>query len=184
MDTEIDKVKYEYHRIPTMWDTRVPPKGRPPSILLMPYIRSEGFCFSDARLIRPRSKGGKVICTITTKDEEKYIGEAYCSCSDNFCYALGREISLGRAEDKRRNEVPKKPGMTSEEMERLANEASKEMSDYIEKTGNLHVGLAYATILSTIAQLSLLVDPDDLVAAMEMVTKQVKGFVDKIDEAH
>ena len=97
METEIDKVHFEYRRIPAMWDTIVPPKGRPSSRYLMPYVRGEGFCFSDARLIKPRSKGGKVICTITAKDEEEYFGEAYCSCSDNFCYALGREISLGRA---------------------------------------------------------------------------------------
>lgn len=183
MDAEIDKVQYKYYRIPYVSTINIPEKGRPHSVHLHHYVRGEGFASISGRM-SPRSKGGKVICTITTKDGEEHAGEAYCSCSDNFCYKLGREISLGRAEDKRRNEVPKKPGMTSEEMERLANEASKEMSDYIEKTGNLHVGLAYATILSTIAQLSLLVDPDDLVAAMEMVIKQVKGFLSKIDEEH
>ena len=96
MDTEIDKVKYEYYRIPYALLLNVPEKGRPHSRCLFPYVRGEGFHATDSRL-SPRSKGGKVICTITTKDEEKYIGEAYCSCSDNFCYALGREISLGRA---------------------------------------------------------------------------------------
>ena len=183
MDAEIDKVQYKYYRIPYVSTINIPEKGRPHSVHLHHYVRGEGFASISGRM-SPRSKGGKVICTITTKDGEEHAGEAYCSCSDNFCYKLGREISLGRAEDKRRNGMPEKLGMTNEEMERLANEASKEMSDYIEKTGNLHVGLAYATILSTIAQLSIMVNPDDLVAAMEMVTKQVKGFVDKIDEEH
>lgn len=97
MDAEIDKVHFEYRRIPMTWEFDVPCKGRPASKHLFPYVRGDGFLNNNDIKIPPLSKGGKVVCTITAKDEEQYIGEAYCSCSENFCYKMGRDISLGRA---------------------------------------------------------------------------------------
>jgi len=95
METEIDKVHFTYQRIPISWDDKTPKKGRPSQRLLFLYVRGVGFGFTTKQ--PPRSKGGRVICTITTKDDSQYSGEAHCSCSENFCYKRGRDISLGRA---------------------------------------------------------------------------------------
>lgn len=85
------KMSFEYYRVPTT--IRVPRKGQPSSRLLYRYRRGEGFTEITNE---PRSKGGLTLCTITCGDQA-ITAVAACSHSDNFCYKLGRDISLGRA---------------------------------------------------------------------------------------
>ena len=90
------EMNFYYYRIPDTI-TKPPPKGRPHHDWLHRYFRGYGW----ARLgfvgrVAPKPKGGRTVCRITVNGKD-WIGDAYCSHSDNFCYALGRQISLGRA---------------------------------------------------------------------------------------
>ena len=88
---ETDEVKFYYSRIPDTYE--LPKKGKPPKNHLYAYVRGDGFALTCP----PASRGGRVDCTITAPDGKVYMGQAKCSCSDNFCYKTGREIALGRA---------------------------------------------------------------------------------------
>jgi len=88
------KIKFSYYRIPNTID--VPCKGRPKIKYLHKYVKGkgwEGFSYPS----RPLPKGGVTVCIIENRDGVRVQARASCSHSDNFCYALGREISLGRA---------------------------------------------------------------------------------------
>jgi hypothetical protein len=44
----------------------------------------------------PQTRGGMTICRLLT-DAEQFVGYAYCSNKDNFCYKTGRILAFERA---------------------------------------------------------------------------------------
>lgn len=88
------KKKFDYYRIPDTF--RPPTKGRPGIGNLYTYARGDGFKTNALNGVAPASKGGVTTCDLTVNGETIQTA-AYCSHSDNFCYARGRDISLGRA---------------------------------------------------------------------------------------
>lgn len=45
----------------------------------------------------PHVKGGKTVATVVDDAGNEFIGVSRCSLEDNFCYAMGRRIAIGRA---------------------------------------------------------------------------------------
>ena len=77
-----------------------------------------------------------------------------------------------------------KDKMVDKEIEKLAKQASEEMDAYVKETGRMGVGLVYAIILGVSAKLSDIFNPEDVVTAFEMLAKQLRDLVDKVDETH
>lgn len=67
-----------------------------PVLVMRPYSRNDP-------QFKPHPRGGATCVTLSIGD--KLIGGwANCSFADSFCYALGREIALGRALHQAREE--------------------------------------------------------------------------------
>ncbi len=69
-------------------------------VIIQHYRKNE---YGELRLYRrnfhpfkPQTKGGKTYCKILTEDEQ-FVGFAYCSDKDNYCYKIGRELAFERA---------------------------------------------------------------------------------------
>ena len=72
--------------------------SEPHSRYLLSYSRKFGFKKGTSFEGKPpSSKGGATWCRILVGDDHEANGFTHCSLMDNFCYAIGREIALGRA---------------------------------------------------------------------------------------
>jgi hypothetical protein len=92
------KIYIEHYRIPDVYVNLFYEKSGPPdNILLERYSR--GFGWKDKphtwKFMSPCTKGGMTIAR-TEINGEIYIGKAFCSMSDVFCYKTGRELAVQR----------------------------------------------------------------------------------------
>jgi len=87
--------------VPDLLGIIYPKRGKPTRKEVVRYRRSEGWVDDIAknpRKPKPLERGGMTVCKIM--DEKGTVlstGEARCSFSDNFNYAMGRLIASGRA---------------------------------------------------------------------------------------
>lgn len=95
------KFRYLHYRVPEhlarIYDKD---KGEPRDTMIVRYSRSVGWmertAFYLSKWPRPWPKGGATVCILEVGDD-KFVGWTVCSMSDNFCYAVGRDIAQGRA---------------------------------------------------------------------------------------
>lgn len=90
------KEQYYHYRIPE--DYTDLKKGFPPLPDLYLYNRKQQqFMNPYERQFFPFERGGMTECVLSDVFGNRFTGYAFCSMSDNFCYATGRKIAYERA---------------------------------------------------------------------------------------
>jgi len=79
--------------------------------------------------------------------------------------------------------MAKKKLFGDKKVKEMAKDASARVDQYVKETGRVGVGISYGVLLHTLDKLTDVLQPEDVTVAVEMLAKELRGFLEEADEA-